>query len=223
MDTKQAAALKALEFLEGRHRVGLGAGSTIAFLVEAVATLPNARSIEWFSSSFGTQQSLIRQGLAVQSFAGIDAIDIYFDGCDQLDYQLNALKSGGGIHTREKLLASMATEFILLGDISKRVATFSPRFPLVVEVLPDALGYTSKALALLPGFHKLALRHSTTTEGPAISSHGNYLVDTWFNEWPALEQLDQQVKAITGVVEHSLFYRLANRALLGNDQGVEVF
>lgn len=223
MDTKQAAALKALEFLEGKHKVGLGAGSTIAFLVEAAAKQSYARSIEWFSSSFGTQQLLIRHGLPVQSFAGIDCIDIYFDGCDQLDFQLNALKSGGGIHTREKLLASMATDFVLLGDLSKRVETFSPRYPLVVEVLPDALGYTEKELALLPGFHRLALRHSTTTEGPAISSHGNYLVDTWFNEWPVLEQLHQQVKQITGVVEHSLFYRVASRAVLGRDQGVEVF
>lgn len=222
MDTKQAAAIKALEWLEGKQRVGLGAGTTISYLVKAIATTPLARELEWYTSSFGTQQLLLQAGIPVQSIAGLSSLDLYFDGCDQLDLQLNALKSGGGIHTREKLLASMAREFVLLGDIQKRVETFDNRYPLVVEVVPDALGYVEMELATLPGYHRHALRQSATTEGPAITHQGNYLLDTWFSNWPALDQLNTSVKTIAGVLEHSLFYQLAKYAVLGSDRGVEV-
>ena len=75
----------------------------------------------------------------VQPIAAFKSIDIYFDGCDQLDSELNALKIGGGIHTQEKLLASMANEFILIGDESKLVQNFDNRFPVVIELLPQAV------------------------------------------------------------------------------------
>ena len=73
--------------------------------------------------------------------AQLKQIDIYFDGCDQFDNQLNALKSGGGIHTQEKLLASMAKQFVLVGDETKRVDSFDVKFPLVIEMLPQSLLY----------------------------------------------------------------------------------
>jgi ribose 5-phosphate isomerase A len=223
MDKKQAAALAAIDLLQGKQRIGLGAGSTIAALVEAVARTRYAQELEWYTASFGTQQLLLRHSIPVQSIAGTGQLDMYFDGCDQLDYRLNALKSGGGIHTREKLLASMASAFILLGDLQKRVETFDPRYPLVVELVPDAQAYLELQLASLPNFQRLALRHSTTTEGPAITSQGNYLLDTWFSRWPDLEQLNATVKSIAGVLEHSLFYQLAGCAVLGTEEGTQVF
>ena len=76
---------------------------------------------------------------------------MYFDGCDQFDKDLNALKSGGGIHTMEKLFASMAKEFILVGDDSKYAEQLTTTFPLVLEVLPQAMSFILAKLPFLFG------------------------------------------------------------------------
>ena len=123
MSLKKEAALKAISFIKPRQLVGLGAGSTIAFIVELLSEQVKAGlELNVLTSSFSTNQLLLQKGFSVLPVADVEEIDIYFDGCDQVDHHLNALKSGGGIHTKEKLLASMATQFILAGDESKYVA-----------------------------------------------------------------------------------------------------
>src|SRR5664279_1727507 len=109
MNFKQEAAAKAITFIKDDTTVGLGAGSTIAYIVEYLkAKINDGLSIQLVSSSFTTRQLLLKENLPVLPIEFCKEIDIYFDGCDQFDKQLNALKSGGGIHTQEKLLASMA-------------------------------------------------------------------------------------------------------------------
>jgi ribose 5-phosphate isomerase A len=109
MDLKKAAAQKAITFIKDKSTVGLGAGSTIAHIVELLVTeKKTGLEVNLFTSSFSTNQLLLKNGFPVQPVDSITELDIYIDGCDQLDRDLNALKSGGGIYTREKLLASMA-------------------------------------------------------------------------------------------------------------------
>src|ERR1700679_1158638 len=121
-DYKAEAAKAALQLIKPGQIIGLGAGSTIAHLVEMVGKDDALKaSIVFTSSSFKTTNLLHERGLRVISPALLKHIDIYFDGCDQFDAELNALKSGGGIHTTEKIPASMAEEFILIGDEGKYV------------------------------------------------------------------------------------------------------
>ena len=109
-------------------------------------------SLTLTSSSFKTTNLLQQYGLRVTPPALLKHIDIYFDGCDQFDAELNAIKSGGGIHTAEKILASMASEFVLIGDEGKYVEKLDVRFPLVVEILPQALQVVLSSLAVkFPG------------------------------------------------------------------------
>src|SRR4051794_5723263 len=106
MDLKMEAAVKAVTFIKDGDSVGLGAGATIANIVNLLAEDKDAiRNINFFTSSFTTHQLLTKHGFRVGATSDITQLDIYFDGCDQLDKDLNALKSGGGIHTQEKLLA----------------------------------------------------------------------------------------------------------------------
>ena len=137
MDFKKNAAKKAITFIQEKNIVALGAGSTVACMVDLLAAAINeGLDIKVLTSSFTTRHLLLAKGFDVESICDFAHVDIYLDGCDQLDRHLNALKSGGGIHTHEKLLASMATLFLLVGDESKYSEHFDDRFPLVIEFLP---------------------------------------------------------------------------------------
>ena len=174
------------------------------------------------SASFNTHQLLLQKGFTVQSIADVAELDMYFDGCDQLDKNLNALKSGGGIHTREKLLASMAKQFILVGDEAKYVTQFDVSYPMVVELLPEARHYVTASIQQLFPDVKTVLRMSDKKEGVAVTDNGNYLMDLWFPVWPNLQQLNNLIKGITGVVETSLFYNLAHKAIIAGKDGINI-
>src|SRR4051812_28987638 len=106
MDLKKEAALKAATYVTDESIVGLGAGATISYLAEALQTrLSEGLRIQFVTSSFSTLRLLLQKKLPVQPINSLTQIDVYFDGCDQLNRQLHALKSGGGIHTQEKLAA----------------------------------------------------------------------------------------------------------------------
>ena len=223
VNLKKEAALKAISFIKHQQLVGLGAGSTIAFMVELLSgQVKGGLDIKVLTSSFITRQLLLQKGFSVLPAAGVEKIDIYFDGCDQVDYHLNALKSGGGIHTKEKLLASMATQFILAGDESKYVAQFTTACPLVIEFLPEALRYVPARIQQLFADVKMVMRMSDKKDGAVITDNGNYLLDVWFCSWPELSQLNPIMKSITGVVETSLFYNLAYKAIIAGSDGVKI-
>src|SRR4051794_15765684 len=120
MDSKRKAAEEASKLIKHGNLIGLGAGSTIAYLIEFITErISEGLQIHVVSSSFATKQLCISRNIPIADISTLSSIDVYFDGCDQFDEELNALKSGGAIHTREKLLASMAEEFIIVGDESK--------------------------------------------------------------------------------------------------------
>ncbi len=223
MDFKKEAATKAINFIQHQQLVGLGAGSTIAFMVELLTEKKKTGlDIKLLTSSFNTRQLLLQKGFTVLSAADVTTIDIYFDGCDQVDKNLHALKSGGGIHTQEKLLASMAKQFILAGDEAKYVEQFTKACPLVIEFLPEALQFVPARLHQLFPDVKTVIRIGDKKDGAVITANGNYLLDVWFNTWPELSQINPMIKAITGVVETSLFYNLAHKAIIAGKDGVRV-
>lgn len=220
IDYKLEAAKAALTLISPNQTIGLGAGSTIAHLVNMLAQNPElAASLTFTSSSFKTTQLLSKHGLRIQSPALLNKLDIYFDGCDQFDRELNALKSGGGIHTTEKILASMAQEFILLGDEGKFSPTLTATYPLVIEILPQALQIVLAKLSTLFPAAALTQRMSTQKDGALISDNGNMLVDVLFTELPEPAHLNTLVKMIPGVVDHSLFYQIASKAIIAGEKG----
>ncbi|MFI5155443.1 MAG: ribose 5-phosphate isomerase A [Chitinophagales bacterium] len=219
MDLKKEVALHVVRGLPRRGIVGLGAGSTIAHLVAALD--PKNRELAYISSSVQTNQLLIEKGFNPIPLGSVSAIDLYFDGCDQLDHELNALKSGGGIHTHEKLLASMAKEFIILIDESKWVETFSPNYPLVLELIPEAEAFVHSKLIQVLKSSDIRVREDKTRKKPAITANGNRLLDIWFDRWPALSGLNESLESIAGVLEIYLFYQMAARAMIGTMRGVK--
>ena len=222
MDFKKEAARIASSLVDDNMSVGLGDGSTVRLLAEYLIDRMNkGLEIRLYTSSLQTLEFLRRREVLVNDISGTDTLDIYFDGCDQIDDRLNALKSGSGIHTMEKLLASMAKKFVIMGDDSKFVERLNPKFPLVLEVLPLAINYVQRIMLSLYPESKLAIRISPNQEDkPVLTRNGNLLLDCWFYEWPDLEVLQAQCKKITGIVEISLFYQLVNEAIIAGQDGV---
>ena len=114
---KKRSAKAALELIEDGMVVGLGGGETIGYLVEYLSQ--SHKDVKIVTPSFATEQACIQAGLELLPLWSVGHVDLSFDGCDEVDQNMNALKSGGAIHTREKLIASMSDRYILLIDESK--------------------------------------------------------------------------------------------------------
>ncbi|HEY6901401.1 MAG TPA: ribose 5-phosphate isomerase A [Puia sp.] len=223
-DFKKEAAKEALKFIKPGGVVGFGAGSTMAHLIQSIKEdVTLFSSLITVTSSFSTRQLLLREGFRVQEAGWLPGIDLYFDGCDQFDWRLTALKSGGGVHVSEKVLAAMAEEFILVGDVSKKVDRLDGKYPLVAEVLPEALGYVSDRLKRFFGPVRSELRMAGPgKDGAVVTERGNFLIDNWFDGFPEPQVLNDRVTCIPGILEHSLFFNMAHKAVVAGPQGVEI-
>ncbi|KUP09750.1 ribose 5-phosphate isomerase [Bacillus coahuilensis m2-6] len=217
MDKKQQCAKKAMDYIKDGMVIGLGGGSTIKHLIGYIAR--SDKEVKIITPSFETRQHCIEAGLRVLSTSDVGEVSVAFDGCDQVDEQFHALKSGGGIHTEEKLIASMANDYILLVDDSKYVPTLTYDHPVVLEVLPQALAFVKRQLE---SFSTLggALRMSKDRDGAVLTENGNYLIDVRFPPQENSRGLEQSLKGLPGVVEVSLFTAVVSKVLVATDNGV---
>jgi ribose 5-phosphate isomerase A len=222
MDGKREAARIASTLVSDNTSVGLGDGSTVRLLAEfLIERMNEGLSVRLFTSSRQTQDFLQKAGFIVNDISQTDTLDIYFDGCDQIDERLNALKSGSGIHTMEKLLASMANKFVIIGDASKFVLELDPKYPLVLEVIPPAIAFVQRAVKSLYPECIITVRKTSPPENkPVLTLNGNLLLDCRFSKWPDLEMIHIQCKTITGIIEISLFYQMVHEAIIAGNNGI---
>lgn len=142
-DIKKVCAREALKWIKSGTIIGLGGGSTISYLIQYIKEDANLQ-VKVVTPSVKTRLLCIQNGLEVLYTSTVEQISVAFDGCDEVDESLNALKSGGGIHTKEKLIASMAEDYILLVDDAKFVNRLTFKHPVVLEILEDSLTYVQK-------------------------------------------------------------------------------
>ena len=214
MIMKKKCALYASKLVKDGMVVGLGGGSTISYLIDYVKD----KDIKVVSPSSKTVLLAQKMGLTVLNTQYVDHVDIAFDGCDEVDSHLNALKSGGGIHTQEKIIASMADEYIVLVDESKFHETLTFKVPVVVEVLPKAYSIVKKKLEELNG--NVELRTASNKDGFLMSDEGNILLDVYFDGVQDIRLLNQTLLLMPGVVDTSLFVDILTGMILVNDKGV---
>jgi len=188
---KQAAARSAAELVESGMVVGLGTGSTVAFLLEALAE--RSLDITCVSTSPRTEEIARRLGLEVRSFEGLDGIahlDIAVDGADQVDPDGWIIKGGGAAHTREKCVAAAADRFIVIVSADKLVDTLTP--PLPLELMNFGLAATLRELG------DVRLR-----EVPR-SPDGGVIAD-WFGPLEDPSAVALALAQTPGVIDHGLF------------------
>jgi len=215
---KRICAKEAIKYIRDGMVVGLGGGRTIAYLIEYIKE-ENIK-VKIVTPSTKTKMICIENGLEVLHTGFVDRVNVAFDGCDQVDEKLNALKSGGGIHTKEKLIASMSEEYILLVDEAKVEKELSFKAPVVLEILEDSLKYVERKVLQLGG--KPIVRASDIKDGFIISDNGNLLMNVSFSDVGNVNELNSRLINICGVVETSLFTSVITKAIVAGEQGIRV-
>lgn len=212
MTIKQAIVQQALTLIKPQMVVGFGGGSTVGELVKEAANHVN--DITVVTPSPTTRQLATVLGYTVVDTSYCDRVDIAFDGCDQLDHHGNALKSGGGIHANEKIIASLADEYWLLTMQDRLVDQFDIKTPLVLEVLPAALSLVMRTVSDLGG--QATIRTANNRDGFTLTDSGNLLIDCHFPTYAKLTDLNVELATLAGVVETSYFDHLVTNAWLGD-------
>lgn len=209
---KQAAASAAVRCVRADCRLGVGTGSTVAHFIVALAE-SRVRLGCAVASSEVTARQLEQYGIRTTTLDAAGGVDLYVDGADEIDGNLQLLKGGGGAHTREKIIACCARQFVVIADAGKRVARLG-EFPLAVEVIPMARGAVARQLAAMGG--NVAWR-----EG-AVTDNGNWLLDVRELDLTAAAEMERRVNAIVGVVENGIFaVRRADLAFVAGADGVD--
>ncbi|MCH9055962.1 ribose-5-phosphate isomerase RpiA [Synechococcus sp. PCC 6716] len=213
---KQAVAKAAADRVQSGMVVGLGTGSTTAFVIEFLGDrLRNGElsDIRGVPTSFQASVLAKQYGIPLVTLDDVTKIDIAIDGADEVDPAKNLIKGGGAAHTREKIVDSLADQFLVVVDSSKLVERLGSTFPVPVEVLPLALSPVSRALTALGG--KPELRMGVKKDGPVITDQGNFVLDVTFAEIADAAALEKTINNIPGVLENGLFVNVADVVLVG--------
>ncbi len=217
---KKRCAKEALRFIQDGMIVGLGGGSTIAHLVDFLkeANL----NVKIVTPSFQTEQLCIEKGLCVLATHSVSSVDVAFDGCDEVDSHFHALKSGGGIHTREKIIGNMAKNYIILADEVKYAKELAFTHPVVLEVVKDAYASVVQQVVALGG--SVQIRQSANKDGGILSDQGLLIVDAMFNREKVLDvkQLYEDLIHIVGILEVSLFINQVTKVLIVKEDRVDL-
>ena len=218
---KQMAGTAAAKLIENGMLVGLGTGSTSGFLIYALAQRINTglQIRGAVSSSQASQDLAANLGIPVTNLNTNPQLDIYIDGADEVDAQLNLVKGAGGALLREKVLASASRRFIVIADITKRVIRLGTHAPVPVEVVPFALTPVQRHLEALGA----SVVQRQVSGNIFVSENNNYILDCIFpNGISDPFGLDEQMHKIVGVVETGLFLSMADQAFIGGPDGVTV-
>lgn len=211
-ELKKAVGFAALKFVKPNTIVGVGTGSTAAHFIDALATIKHT-IIGTVSSSEASTQKLKDYGIPVFDCNSVDSLDIYVDGADEINHQMQMIKGGGAALTREKIIAAISKQFICIADESKIVTTLG-KFPLPIEVIPMARSYVARELFKLGG--KPIYRDGIVTD------NGNVILDIHDFMIPNALEMEHKINNIPGVVTVGLFAnRGANVALIGTANGVK--
>jgi ribose 5-phosphate isomerase A len=186
---KDVAARAAAQLVENGMTVGLGTGTSVAYLFPALAR--RQLQIRCVATSPRTEAAARQAGLRIERFTGVDHFDLAIDGADQVTPEGWLIKGGGGAHTREKIVAAATDRFVVIVDSTKAVPALHSPVPL--ELLRFGLSSTLRRIG--PVTVRPGTPHSP--DGGVIADYTGAVTD------PAA--LASQLSATPGVVEHGLF------------------
>jgi ribose 5-phosphate isomerase A len=206
-DEKRIAAEAAAELIEDGMTVGLGTGSTVAFLLPAIAAR-GLSDIHCVATSVATEERARGLGIPVEEFSELERLDIAIDGTDQVTPDGWLIKGGGGAHLREKIVAAAAERFVVIADSSKPVDSLSGPVPLELF----AFGLRSTLARLGP---EVALR-----DAPRSPDDG--VIADYRGEFGDPVALAVRLEADPGIAAHGLFAPdMVSEVLVGTGGAVE--
>ena len=218
---KAAAAQAAAAVVEDGQIVGLGSGSTALRALSVLGQrVSDGLRILGIPTSERTEREARRLGIPLSTLADQDHIDVTIDGADEVAVgSLDLLKGRGGALLREKIVASITEQLIVVVDETKLVDRLGSHGPLAVEVVPFAWQAAARKLQRLSA----GLARRTTLEGrPFLTDGGHFILDCAFGAIDDPERLQRELDRTVGVVEHGLFLGMAPRVMVGAARGVHV-
>ncbi len=222
---KRAAALRALDFVQGGMKLGLGSGSTAEAFVEVLAPrVQGGLKIMCAATSQRTAELARSLSIPMADLDQLAPLDLTIDGADEVDRALTLIKGGGGALLREKIVAASSRKMIVIADHSKLVEKLG-RYPLPIEVENFGHGTTvARIIQVLAGlgYHRVPVAMRMRDGQPFKTDAGNLIYDCPLGAIGDVSLLSLALSAITGVVEHGLFVGLASALILAGEAGVEV-
>jgi ribose 5-phosphate isomerase A len=219
-NAKRQAARVLMDFIKSDMTIGLGSGSTVhAALAELAKNIAQGVRIRAVSSSDRTSKLAGDLGIPLVDLSDAEAIDICFDGADQVAPDLSMIKGRGGALTREKILAANSRRRIYLIDETKLVRHLG-KGHLPIEVVP--FGYTQLVKRLAQTCRGAAHLRKDGNR-PFTTDNGNFIVDCWVDEIPDPAALDHKLQGIPGVCETGIFVGFVDVLIVGRDNDAVVW
>ena len=220
---KFVAARRAVDFVEDGMKLGLGTGSTAAWMVRCLAERIRAEGLRvtGVPSSPLTAELARDLGVPVASLEQAGWLDLTIDGADEFDAELNLIKGGGAALLQEKIVASASDRMVVIADAAKEVARLGA-FPLPVEVIPFGWQTTQALIEeMLAGMdvdaRAVTLRKSG--DAPLLTDEKNHILDLHLKRIGNPRQLAMMLNQIPGVVENGLFIDICDAVVVGHADG----
>ncbi len=226
-NAKFAAAKRASAFVTNGMKVGLGTGSTAAWLVRCLAERVKNEGLQFTGVATSTETAELARGLGIEimTMDEVGWLDLTIDGADEYDGELNLIKGGGGALLQEKIVATASDRMIVIADKSKKVDTLGA-FPLPVEVIGFGRNTTKRLLEeILEGLDVMGTSGKFRMRGDQlfVTDEGNYIVDLQLGRIGNARQLSLILNQVPGVVENGLFIDICDVIITGHVDGtVEV-
>ena len=210
-EMKKAVGQAALAYVQPNTIIGVGTGSTVNCFIDALASIKDQIKAAVSSSEASTAR-LKALGITVVDLNDVTEFDIYVDGADEINPEMEMIKGGGAALTREKIVAAVAKKFVCIADATKQVTVLG-KFPLPVEVIPLAREYVARELKKLGGTPLYRKGVITDNQCQILDVHGLKITNA--------KALELVINQIPGVVTVGLFaQRGADVALIGSPEGI---
>lgn len=203
IEEKERIAAKIASMVNDGDIIGVGSGSTAYLALQKIAERIRTEQlhIRAIPTSLEIKMTCARLGIPQTSLFEYKP-DWTFDGADEIDTNHNMIKGRGGAMFKEKLLISSSPRTYIIADSSKMVTKLGSRFPVPIEIFPEALTHVAQALESFTP-KEIKLRMAQGKDGPVITENGNLILDVWFDNIP--DNQENAIKSITGVIESGLF------------------
>ena len=214
---KRATAYAAADLVQDGTTIGLGSGSTFLFVLERLAERirDEGLSIRGTPTSSGTAAAAKAKGIPIISLDEVEQLDLAIDGADEIDPQKHLIKGGGAAHTRERVVAALAQELVIIVGENKMVDVLGKAFRLPIEVLP--FGWKQARRRIESTGCTTELRQQGGK--PLVTDNGNWILDCDYGGITDPSSLAASLDSMIGVVDHGLFCGMTGRVVIANDLG----
>lgn len=218
-DLKKAVGKEAVKYIENGMIVGLGSGSTIKYMLEALSEKIKNENLNIVGIPTSKHTELLAEslGIVTKSMNDVNYIDLTIDGADQIDQNYQGIKGGGAAHLMEKIVAINSKRNMWIVDETKFVKNLS--YPLPVEVVPQ-------------GSRQLFQKFDQKNYHPQFrvddydnfikTDSGDYIIDLYLGEFRNPYELSLEIDTLTGTIEHGLFMDIVDTIIVEHPDGPEI-